>query len=141
MTLARKRSLEPAVAAGYLAPYDNWANRQAVYGFVCDIPTNESQPTWHMLERVQRALPSMADIPSALIWGMRDWCFRPDCLERFKSFWPNAEVHELADVGHWVVEDAPDESLAIVEAFLRKLEEEPNRFVENITPVVPAANE
>ena len=51
-------------------------------------------------------------VPACLIWGMRDWCFRPDCLERFVAAWPRAEVHRLADVGHWVVEDAPDESLA-----------------------------
>jgi haloalkane dehalogenase len=50
---------------------------------------------------------------------MRDWCFRPDSLERLIRAWPQAEVHRLADVGHWVVEDAPDESLAIVEQFLR----------------------
>ncbi len=31
--------LEPTVAAGYLAPYDSWANRRAVYGFVKDIPS------------------------------------------------------------------------------------------------------
>src|SRR5205823_4134938 len=39
MTLARRHGLEPEVAAGYLAPYDNWSNRRAVYGFVHDIPT------------------------------------------------------------------------------------------------------
>ena len=60
------------------------------------------------------------DRPSCLIWGMRDWCFRPDCLERFIQAWPGAEVHRLADVGHWVVEDAPDESNAIVEQFLAR---------------------
>ena len=38
---AAKR-LEPAVAAGYLAPYDSWANRRAVYGFVRDIPPRRS---------------------------------------------------------------------------------------------------
>ena len=38
MTLARRNALEPAVAAGYLAPYDKWPNRRGVYGFVHDIP-------------------------------------------------------------------------------------------------------
>ncbi|HVT29886.1 MAG TPA: alpha/beta fold hydrolase, partial [Lacipirellulaceae bacterium] len=33
MTLARRQRLDPAVAAGYLAPYDRWAHRRAVYGF------------------------------------------------------------------------------------------------------------
>jgi haloalkane dehalogenase len=59
-------------------------------------------------------------MPICLAWGMRDWCFRPDSLERFLQAWPRAEVHCLQDVGHWVVEDAPDESLAIVEQFLAR---------------------
>jgi haloalkane dehalogenase len=118
MTLARQPRLAPAVAAGYLAPYDSWANRRAVYGFVRDIPRCPDHLTWHTLEEIERRLPAFADRPSTLIWGMRDWCFRPDCLERFVDAWPQAKVHRLADVGHWVMEDAPEEALAIVEKFL-----------------------
>ncbi len=118
MTLARQPRLEPAVAAGYLAPYDSWANRCAVYGFVRDIPQQPRSETWKSLDSIETQLPSLADRPALLIWGMRDWCFRPDCLDRFIEAWPQAEVHRLSDVGHWVVEDAPEESLAIVEEFL-----------------------
>ena len=55
---------------------------------------------------------------------MRDWCFRPDCLDRFTDAWPNAEAHRLADVGHWVVEDVPDDALAIVGSFLATTEKD-----------------
>jgi haloalkane dehalogenase len=85
---------------------------------VKDIPFTRSHPTYETLGTLERNLPQLADLPIALIWGMRDWCFRSHCLERFIEAWPSAEVHRLADVGHWVVEDAPEESLAIVEAFL-----------------------
>jgi pimeloyl-ACP methyl ester carboxylesterase len=122
MTLARRRRLDADVAAGYLAPYGSWAERRAVYGFVQDIPGNQRHPTWETLAAIERGLPSLADQPALLIWGMRDWCFRPDCLERFVEAWPHAEVHRLMDVGHWVVEDAPDETLALVERFLEKSE-------------------
>jgi haloalkane dehalogenase len=118
MTLARQQRLEPAAAAAYLAPYDSWSNRRAVYGFVRDIPAGPDHPTWNTLADMERRLKTVADKPIALIWGMRDWCFRPDCLERFLDAWPNADVHRLADVGHWVTEDAPDESIAIVKKFL-----------------------
>jgi haloalkane dehalogenase len=74
--------------------------------------------TGQLLADIERRLPVFSDRPISLIWGLRDWCFRPDCLERFVEAWPQAEVHRLADVGHWVVEDAPDESLAIIERFL-----------------------
>jgi haloalkane dehalogenase len=120
MTLARRKRLEPTVAAGYLAPYDTWENRRAVYGFVRDIPNTAAHPTWRKLAEIENELPALADVNSELIWGLRDWCFRPDCLERFIKAWPNAEVHRLVDVGHWVVEDAPDESIAIVEKFLAR---------------------
>jgi haloalkane dehalogenase len=131
MTLARRTRLEPEVAAGYLAPYDSWAHRRAVYGFVKDIPQprrrvspklasvfRRNTATGQLLADIERRLPVFSDRPISLIWGLRDWCFRPDCLERFVEAWPQAEVHRLADVGHWVVEDAPDESLAIIERFL-----------------------
>jgi haloalkane dehalogenase len=118
MTLARRRRLDPAVATGYLAPYESWQNRRAVYGFIRDIPNGPTHTTWHKLAEIEQELPQLADVNSSLIWGMRDWCFRPECLERFVSVWPNAEVHRLEDVGHWVVEDAPDESSVLVEQFL-----------------------
>jgi haloalkane dehalogenase len=120
MTLSRRSSLEPAVAAGYVAPYNSWPHRRAVFGFVYDIPNRPADATWQTLARIERELPKLASLPISLVWGMRDWCFRPDCLDRFQAAWPKAESHRLADVGHWVVEDAPEESLAIVEDFLSR---------------------
>jgi haloalkane dehalogenase len=118
MTLARRKRLDPDVAAAYLAPYDSWANRRAIYGFVKDIPSSPHEPTWQSLADIERGLASLADRPALLVWGMRDWCFHPDCLERFERAWPKAEVHRLADVGHWVLEDAPEEAVPLVEQFL-----------------------
>ena len=57
MTLARKNRLDPAVAAAYLAPYDTWANRRAVYGFVKDIPTAPHDPTWQALADIEQRTP------------------------------------------------------------------------------------
>ncbi len=118
MTLARRPRLDPQVAAAYLAPYNSWTNRRAVYGFVKDIPSGPRHPTWQTLADVERQLPRLADRPALLVWGMRDWCFRPDCLARFERAWPDAEVHRLADVGHWVLEDAPEDAVPLVDRFL-----------------------
>jgi haloalkane dehalogenase len=120
MTLARPSRLDAEVAAGYLAPYDSWSNRRAVFGFVRDIPSGPNHPAWQTLAEIERKLPVLADRPIVLIWGTRDWCFRPDCLDRFVKVWPKADVHRLADVGHWVVEDAAEEAAAIVEEFLAR---------------------
>jgi pimeloyl-ACP methyl ester carboxylesterase len=122
MTLARQRRLEPAVAEGYLAPYGSWERRAAVYQFVRDIPASAKHPTWDTLAAIESRLPELANMPAALIWGARDWCFTTQCLDRFAAVWPQAEVHRLEDGGHWVLEDAPDDALQIVETFLRRTE-------------------
>jgi cis-3-alkyl-4-acyloxetan-2-one decarboxylase len=118
MTLARHRSLDSQVAAGYLATTDTWAHRRQTYEFVKDIPMGDRHPTWQTLSEIEHGLPSLADRPTMLVWGMKDWCFRPDCLEKFVAVWPEAEVHRLEDVGHWVVEDAPQESERLLTTFL-----------------------
>jgi haloalkane dehalogenase len=123
MTLSRKRRLEPEVEAGVLAPYDSWARRQAVQQFVDDIPLSARHPTWETLGAIEDRLPELASLPVLLVWGMRDWCFTPECLDRFVAAWPRAEAHRLADVGHWVVEDAPDDAERLVSEFLRRTDE------------------
>ncbi|MBX3426575.1 MAG: alpha/beta fold hydrolase [Pirellulales bacterium] len=118
MTLARTRRLAPETAAAYLAPYCNWRRRAAVYQFVRDIPLSPRHPTWAPLGQIEDRLPELADMPATLIWGERDWCFTPACRERFEQVWPRAVSHRLADVGHWVVEDAPDDARRLLGEFL-----------------------
>lgn len=118
MTLGRKKSLNPRVEAGYLAPYDSWNHRRGVYHFVKDIPLAESHPTWKTLGEIEERLSTLADLPIQLIWGMQDWCFTPECLEKFLHYWPQAEVQRIDDAGHWVMEDAPEEVVATVARFL-----------------------
>ncbi len=120
MAIARRNKLEPATAAGYLAPYDSWQRRAAVHQFVQDIPLSSRHPTWQTLGEIEDALPSLADLPATLIWGMRDWCFTPACLDRFAAVWPHATMHRLADAGHWVVEDAPDDTEQLLTDFLAR---------------------
>lgn len=112
--------LPPAVAEGLLAPYDSWTNRVGVYHFVRDIPLNANHPTHRVLAELEESLRQITDVPVQLIWGMKDWCFDPKCLERFIDIFPQAEVHRLAQAGHWVIEDAHAEIVPIVERFLMR---------------------
>ncbi|TWT81945.1 Haloalkane dehalogenase [Planctomycetes bacterium CA13] len=118
MAMSRNR-LSKEAAEGLLAPYDNWENRVAIDAFVRDIPTSKHHPTYETLHRLETQLPSLADVPSLLVWGMKDWCFRPECLRRFEQAWPTAKTVEIADAGHYVIEDAPDETLDAISEFLQ----------------------
>ncbi len=117
MAMSRRR-LDESVAKGLLAPYDSWNARVAIDSFVRDIPMSKKHPTYQALAKLESDLPSLADLPSLLVWGMQDWCFRPECLHRFQQVWPNARTVAIEDAGHYVIEDAPEETLSAIESFL-----------------------
>lgn len=119
VTMAMSRNaMSPNVARGLLAPYDNWTNRVAIDTFVRDIPMTKKHPTYETLKQLESDLAGLADLPSLLVWGMKDWCFNAVCLERFESVWPQSTVVKIADAGHYVIEDAPDETLDAIGNFL-----------------------
>ena len=122
VTMAMSRTkMSAEVASGLLAPYNNWTNRVAIDAFVRDIPMSPKHPTHQTLLDLEAALPSLADLPACLIWGMQDWCFRPECLRRFQAAWPNATSVEIADAGHYVIEDAQQETLDAIDRFVTSL--------------------
>lgn len=119
MATEQPGGLSRDVADGLLAPYDSWNNRTAIYQFVKDIPLSKSHATWDVLNEIDGGLPALSEMPILLAWGMKDWCFRPECLERFQSYWPHATVHKIGDAGHYVVEDAADQVQQYVADFLK----------------------
>ena len=45
-----------------------------------------------------------------LVWGMRDFAFVPDrYLPTWRNLYPDHELVELPDAGHYIQEDAPEE--------------------------------
>ena len=74
-TVAKPERMTPAVRAGYLAPYDSWAHRVAVYRFVLDIPIRRSHPSYQTLVGIEQGLAKFRQHPVCLIWGMRRLVF------------------------------------------------------------------
>lgn len=118
MAVCRRERMTPAVRAGLLSPYDSWRNRRAIQQFVLDIPLSPRHPSYQTLLAVEEGLAQFRDRPFCFIWGMRDWCFTPRFLDQFLEFFPRAEVHRLAEAGHYVIEDAHEEIVPLVEAFI-----------------------
>lgn len=114
-----RRTLSADEKRGYLFPYDSWANRVAVSGFVQDIPMRPTHPTWPTLRNVEEGLAQFRDRPIEIVWGGRDFCFNDHFLARWRGIYPRATVHRIADAGHYVVDDARDEVLPRITAFLR----------------------
>ncbi len=116
MTTARA-PLAKTARAGLIAPYDRPANRIAIRRFVEDIPLSTRHPTWPVLERLEADLKKLAFRPTALIWGMKDWCFTVECLDRLERIFPGAETTRIEDAGHYVMEDAAEDVMSAMRAF------------------------
>ena len=59
-------------------------------------------------------------LPALIVWGMKDTAFLPYQLARWEQQLPHADVRRLPHAGHWPHEEAPDDVLAAVNAFLAR---------------------
>ncbi len=113
-----RRPMSPAVAAGYLEPYDSWAHRIAVHRFVQDIPLEESDRAYPIMKATGEALTTLADKPMLICWGLKDFVFGQQFLDEWVRRFPNAEVRCFEDCGHYVLEDASEEIVPLVHEFI-----------------------
>jgi haloalkane dehalogenase len=119
-TCVKRRPLTGAAREGYLAPYDSWSNRRAVLRFVQDIPLAEGDPSWPLVAGVEAATARLARIPLLIVWGADDFVFDDHFLDGWRRRYPSAEIHRLAGVGHYVLEDAWEETVPLVRNFLER---------------------
>lgn len=113
-----KKTMDEHVKKGFLIPYDSYENRIAIYRFVQDIPIGPEDQSYEVLLSIEHGLWMFRETPVCILWGMKDWCFTPQCLERWISYFPNAEVLELQDAGHYLFEDAHEEIIPFIKKFL-----------------------
>jgi len=112
------QAMPEEVKRGYLRPYRSRADRRAIWGFVQDIPFSPSHPTAPLMDDMVARLPTLADTPVKIIWGMKDPCFHPGILRQVAAWFPQADVVRIPDASHLVLEDAPGQSIAAVREFL-----------------------
>jgi haloalkane dehalogenase len=119
MATVHRERLTPEVRAGYLVPYDSWANRVAILRFVQDIPLEKGHPSRGTLEDIEANLYLFSERPMLIIWGARDFVFTvQDYLTGWQSRFPYADIQVIEDAGHYVVEDAHEQIVPWIQAFL-----------------------
>lgn len=117
---ATAKGLSPEARSGLLLPYGSWHDRIATLRFVQDIPLFPGHPSYAELERIDHGLAALAEHPMLICWGDADFCFTPRFRKEWERRFPNAIVRHWSDVGHYVMEDAPDRLLAEMDAFLEQ---------------------
>ena len=116
----RRRPLSSEVRTHYLQPYDTPAHRIAVLKFVQTIPLRETDPGYDIVRQTAESLAKFRDVPTLLLWGMKDFVFDRHFLAEWQRYFPHAETHTWPDCGHYLLEDAGAEALVRMKEFLAK---------------------
>ena len=118
MAVCHRERMTPDVRAGYLRPYDSWANRVAVLRFVQDIPMSPAVPSHGIVAEIEGGLAKLKAKPMLIQWGARDWCFDLSFLDGWRRRFPEASVDAYEDAGHYVLEDAYERVIPRIKSFL-----------------------
>ena len=120
LTMAVANPMAPAVARGYLEPYDSWAHRVAILRFVQDIPLTTKDASWQTLAEIENGLKMLQNKPMLILWGGRDFCFTRQFYNEWLQRFPGAKSHLFHDAGHYVLEDAFAVIAPLLSSFFRK---------------------
>lgn len=117
--MAVEKRLGKSVGNAYVAPYNNWANRVAIYNFVKDIPLKKSHRSYEQLVMIENNLDRLhtLKIPFLILWGGRDFCFNNSFYKEWVKRFPEAEKYYFHDGGHYILEDKFVEIAPIVNHF------------------------
>ena len=96
------RSLTRVQRRQLAAPYRGAARRDAVAGFVADVPFDDRHPSAADLAAVADQLPQL-DVPVRLVWGARDPVFDDDFAEDLRGRFRDVLLHRIAGSGHLTV--------------------------------------
>lgn len=118
--MAPRKALSRDVKKGLTAPYNSWKNRIATLEFVRDIPLFPEDKSYHLAREVDKSLHRLSILPMLILWGKHDFVFDLTFLSEWKQRFPDAEVHLFEDAGHYLFEDKPDETSALIRNFLKK---------------------
>jgi cis-3-alkyl-4-acyloxetan-2-one decarboxylase len=113
-----ERRMPRDVRRAYVAPYDSWRNRISTVRFMQDIPLSDKDRAWPLVAEAGRRLHEFADRPAFIGWGLKDFVFDRDFLDRFRATLPGAEVHAFDDAGHYVLEDRHEVLVPAIRTFL-----------------------
>ncbi len=114
------KKLTPDVARGYLSPYTTRQRRDAIWDFVDDIPFDSDHPTYMQMVQIAEGLPKIAEKSVKIIWGIHDPCFHREMLSKVAAHFPKAEILEIPEASHLVLDDAPQLAIPAIREFFSR---------------------
>ncbi len=101
----------------YSSPFPSYESSIGAYEFPIDAYLGRIVD--YVLEGAE-GVPNLKSKPAILLEGLEDRAIPPDrAIEGFRSLWPDEKIIELAGVGHFCQEDAPDLLVSYIQEFLK----------------------
>jgi haloalkane dehalogenase len=110
-----RKKLTPAIHRQYLAAFPDADSRGRVLWALARGLLGSSAHFESLWQRREQ----LAQIPSLVLWGMRDRALPPPLLDRWRQALPHARVVQLGDSGHWPHEEEPEVVARELEVFVR----------------------
>jgi pimeloyl-ACP methyl ester carboxylesterase len=116
----KRKPMDKAVREAYVAPFNSWKNRISTIRFVQDIPLKPGDRNFDLVTDIGDSLAKFADVPTLVCFGLQDFVFDKHFLAEWRVRMPHAEVHEFADCGHYILEDASDDVIELIQGFIKQ---------------------
>jgi haloalkane dehalogenase len=104
----------------YRSPYNSWQNRIATLRFVQDIPLTPGDRSYDLVSQVAAGLDHFKKIPMSIFWGEQDFVFDHHFLTEWQKRFPDAEVHQYPERGHYILEDGQEDIIPLICEFLER---------------------
>ncbi|MGF1757269.1 alpha/beta fold hydrolase [Photobacterium sagamiensis] len=115
----KRKPMSPEVRQAYVSPFNSWANRISTLRFVQDIPLRKGDRNYELVSEIAASLPKFSQVPTLICFGLKDFVFDKHFLAVWREKMPHAEVHEFADCGHYILEDASEEVVPLISEFMK----------------------
>lgn len=115
------RTLSWSVLSAYKLPFREMRHRAALVQFPRLISTGPDHPSAPFMRALEMRLPELRRLPTLIVWGAVDPVFPLAVAQHWKALLPRASGPVLVDsAGHFLAEDAPDELVRHLDAFLEE---------------------
>jgi haloalkane dehalogenase len=88
---------------------------------VAEFPRQLLEATDWLAQLADDVGESLGNVPLLLVWGIRDFAFPKQYVERFREDFRLARLQRL-DAKHFIQEDAPAEIASAIDGFLSSLD-------------------
>lgn len=106
------KRIPPGTLEGYKAP----ASRPRFFEYALSIASHWTED----LQDLKSVIPSLAQIPTLLIWGQSDRAVYVQSAEKLRSHFTNCELVLFPGVGHLPYEEAPEQFNKVLLEFLTR---------------------